>query len=406
MEIRERKQIIMKRETLERPNEFIYNHRALMITEDNPFGIVANRYYVYDWGQIYDTISGKFVPMYTDKDGYLRGEMVTVNGRKALFQHRVIAMMYCPNPYNDYSPEIQVNHKDGIKYHNWYSNLEWCTNQENQMHALNTHLRETKYSEELVSKICEKLEYNQKNNIPYMYRDILIQLNVEPTPELEALVANIKNGRRWNRLSDNYDIKSGRNNIYSGELVLKIAYLLEDGKTPKEIIDELGLEYDIPTRGLIGAIKYKQAYCDLTKGIDTTGKRHDEKEEKEKIGHKICKLLEEGKNYAQIIKELDLEDTKKVRDNLANIKTGRRYKHISSQYNISDKKFLPAKLTEDTVRKICEELEKVLTYEKRKYDSHEIVQKVGLEDTVQNRNMVHNIKGRRNWNNISKDYKW
>lgn len=48
--------------------------------------------------------------------------MLQVNGKRVIdYVHRIVAKAYIPNP-NNYP---QINHKDEIKDHNWYMNLEW-----------------------------------------------------------------------------------------------------------------------------------------------------------------------------------------------------------------------------------------------------------------------------------------
>lgn len=50
--------------------------------------------------------------------------------------HRLVAKVFIPNPEN----KEQVNHIDGNKQNACLNNLEWCTNQENQMHKISTGL--------------------------------------------------------------------------------------------------------------------------------------------------------------------------------------------------------------------------------------------------------------------------
>jgi len=62
---------------------------------------------------------------------------------KSLKIHRILAMIFIPNPGN----KLEVNHIDGIKTHNELDNLEWCTRSENMIHANITGLQKPVYGE-------------------------------------------------------------------------------------------------------------------------------------------------------------------------------------------------------------------------------------------------------------------
>ena len=63
-----------------------------------------------------------------DSSGYLKLDLAGVTCRP----HRLVAEAFLPNvkqlPF--------VNHKDGVKFYNWVDNLEWCTETENNLHAV------------------------------------------------------------------------------------------------------------------------------------------------------------------------------------------------------------------------------------------------------------------------------
>ena len=71
--------------------------------------------------------------------------------------HRLVALYFVKN--DDPEHKNEVNHKDGNKYNNSYTNLEWVTPSENCIHAVLNGLKpDVSLNEEKVRKICNLLE--------------------------------------------------------------------------------------------------------------------------------------------------------------------------------------------------------------------------------------------------------
>lgn len=86
------------------------------------------RNYVNSNGITY-TIKEKLLKL-TISNGYYS---VTLNnkGKRRFTVHRLVAEMFIDNPEN----KAEVNHIDGNKLNNCYTNLEWATKSENTLHA-------------------------------------------------------------------------------------------------------------------------------------------------------------------------------------------------------------------------------------------------------------------------------
>mgnify|MGYP003516325525 CR=1 FL=1 len=81
------------------------------------------------------------IKIQTKENGYQRVVLsLDKNGSKYYYVHRLVAMLFIPNP-NKLS---FVNHKDGNKTNNCVDNLEWCTRSENEKHAWRIGLKSAK----------------------------------------------------------------------------------------------------------------------------------------------------------------------------------------------------------------------------------------------------------------------
>lgn len=107
------------------------------------YGILKISEYGDVWGKHDYTKKRK---LETDEDGYFRvgvkydkphkkenGDIVKSS---KIFVHRLVAMAFIPNPHN----YPIINHIDGNKQNNHYTNLEWGTVKYNNQHAFETGL--------------------------------------------------------------------------------------------------------------------------------------------------------------------------------------------------------------------------------------------------------------------------
>lgn len=102
-------------------------------------------------------------------DGYVVFN-ISVNGRqKTAYLHRLLAEAFIPNPEN----KPQVNHKNGIKYDNRLSNLEWVTESENSKHAYDNGLMTAPILKG-EDNASAKLDWDKVNQLRYIYENTSI----------------------------------------------------------------------------------------------------------------------------------------------------------------------------------------------------------------------------------------
>ena len=93
-------------------------------------------YQVSQIGNIYSKKSKKILK-HKSNGVYKNIALQKENKAHYKYIHRLVCDAFCENPDN----KPMVNHKDGDKLNNHFSNLEWVTKGENQAHAFRTGLR-------------------------------------------------------------------------------------------------------------------------------------------------------------------------------------------------------------------------------------------------------------------------
>lgn len=153
---------------------------------------VKDRYYINKKGELF-TDNGNKKMKDCLKNGYVKNTLVLKDGsQKSFFRHRLV--MICFNKVDNYK-NLQVNHIDGNKQNNTLNNLEWCTNQENRIHAVKLGLAASlKGEDNPASKLLESQVLNiindLLNHVPYS--QICKKYNCS-----KSTISAIKNKRNW-----------------------------------------------------------------------------------------------------------------------------------------------------------------------------------------------------------------
>jgi len=99
---------------------------------------------------------GKDLKLEITKDNYKRVVLMKYGNKKRFMVHRIIAEAFIEN----IERKPFINHIDGNKSNNIYTNLEWCTASENMLHADKIGLRDMSTHHPSNSKKVKCIELN------------------------------------------------------------------------------------------------------------------------------------------------------------------------------------------------------------------------------------------------------
>lgn len=187
--------------------------------------------------------------------------------KHSMLKHRLVAETYIPNPDN----LPTVNHKDGDKSKNDYTNLEWMSFRDNNIHAIDNGLthraiceshQNASLSNDEVRHICELLEKG------CLYEEIISELHLEHIKNIKSKIKMIKTGNAWSEISKEYTIPQTPNRAYvdNYNLVHRICRYLEEYGFDSygTIMNEFDLDKNETTRRFLYGIRTKKKYKSIT----------------------------------------------------------------------------------------------------------------------------------------------
>lgn len=125
-------------------------------------------YEVSNTGKVRVKRTKKEMKFYKINSGYYCIKFSVNSKRKSFLVHRLVAQHFC----EDYKGTYVVNHKDGNKENNIYTNLEKTTQSENCQHAYDTDLSSTEKCKSYIGRKHARstTKYHNVSKKVYMYK--------------------------------------------------------------------------------------------------------------------------------------------------------------------------------------------------------------------------------------------
>ena len=242
------------------------------ITNEAAEGVRENTYYISEFGNVYSTLSNKFMKCTLAKNGYYIINLKQISGNsKVFYLHRLLMIVfrYIPN-----HRDMQVNHIDGNKLNCSLNNMEWVTLQGNNKHAKETGLLcvgedcpWSSLTNEQVHEICRRIQDREYTTFTDLARDFNCTL---------AVIVNIASGKEWKQISKDYNLNYSPQNKFTEQQVHFICNVFAQNKEKSFeylyylIIFYLGLPEDSHLRRRIYKLYHKDPsnYAYITSQYD------------------------------------------------------------------------------------------------------------------------------------------
>lgn len=190
-------------------------------------------YLISEDGKVFSIKNNRYLKTRFNESGY---ECLQIRG-KVYKIHRLVAIAYIENTFN----KKCVNHIDGVKSNNHFSNLEWCTHSENNKHAYSTGLKSARHLRLHTDE--DIIEIENLFNIGWRNKDISKKLCIPLSVVQKQLKGRNSNSFR-HTFEERFKIK---NEIINSDL------------TNRELSKKLNISAE-----LIGRIKKCKSWGDIT----------------------------------------------------------------------------------------------------------------------------------------------
>ena len=237
-------------------------------------------YYISTWGRVYNSYSNKYYPNENNHSERYVVLWLKLSNHDGIKIYLHILMMWVFRYFEgcEDTDKYEVNHIDGIKYHNWLWNLEWVTPQQNIIHSRLTGLNPScgdsvlaKITDEQARLIAQKIANGDKPS--KIVKELQLYM---PDINIKNIYDSMVSGRAWRKITSEYDF-TNRYKVkvyFTDDQVNQICLIFQNYGTDisyKEILDMINYDYTTYTehdmkmlRCTISNIrlkKYKKEIC-------------------------------------------------------------------------------------------------------------------------------------------------
>lgn len=190
------------------------------------------------------------------KFNYLYASLRIGKKAKCTGVHIAVAKAFVPN--DDPLNKIFVNHKDGNRYNNVYTNLEWCTASENQKHAYDLGLRQKPYGSKNGRVLLKEEEVWQIFHSDENQYFLAAMYGIS-----RSTIGNIKQGKIWGHLTGKEYTPKSKIRLSKEDVMC----ILNSKENQDLLADRFGV-----SQGVVSSIKTGRTYSNIT-GVKFKGKR-------------------------------------------------------------------------------------------------------------------------------------